>query len=397
MNKSIKSNTIKIKEKTALLDAIEITNIKILHINNFDILINQQLLEVSNGSAKYCTPSGENFTRLCIKNDGLIDKLISGSKIISNKKIDYCILQITIKNSEIGNLKCLSVKQYLNYLEIIQKHLENKYGIITDFSNVSLKKIEINRTCVLDDDFKNYHRVFSLIMANLPHYMKNQTEFKTNTKDNIEYETYYATSAKNSNSERCLMFKIYDKSKQMENRIVIKNNHMRLEITLLGTERIKKSLGTNCFRELTDITINNFFNNQIQKMIVQPFQKWQDARDKYLLELMKKERKRDIKHWQTNVLRILANEEIQQRKPILLDVTELMPLIDYLDVIPRRKYDIRVNFRKQSQKYESVFCNNDNSRMNEVLTKLTAQEDIARDNENNTVKIPHIDGIPETV
>lgn len=395
MNKENRTNTksdnINIQEHIALLDALQLNNIKILHIKNFENLVNRQILEISNSPAIYCCPDGQMFTRLYIENDGVIDRLIAGSKIVSHKKIDYCNMQVTIKNSEIGNLICYTVEQYCDKLHEIQKHLENKYGIITDFTNVSLKKIEINRTICLDENFENYHRIFNLIMSNLPKYLQNQMDFRKSKKNDIKFETYCATSARKPNSERHINFKIYDKSKALESSIIITNSYMRTEFTISGTERIKKSLGTNCFKKLTDKTINDFFNTQIHKIIVTPFEKWQKERNKYIIRLMKEQRQTDIRHWQTNVLRILQNEEIKQKSPVLLDITEIMPLIDYLNLTPRRKYDIRVNFRKQANKYENVFCNNDNAKMDEILTKLTTVK-----SRNHTTNIPCFGGITQT-
>lgn len=363
-----------LKEKIALLDAITCTNIRILHINNFDFLIKEQILEVSNSPGKYVTSSGQIFTRLCVQ-DKLVNKLVAGSKIADSKKIDYCILEISIK-SETGNLNCLSVVEYLDYLKIIQKHLEDTYGILTDFSAVALKKVEINKTFKLEDNFDDYHRVFQLMMANLPGYLSNQSDFKKNTKKGIEYGTYAATSATKRNSERCLTLKIYNKSNQLEKRgVILRNNYARVEITLFGTERIKKSLGTNHFHELTDEVINDFFDDQMRKMFVHSLKKGKEERDKYIVRLMKKQRKKDLQHWQVDVLRILSNEEIRQEKPIILDITDLMPLVEELNVKTKDKYNIRVRFRNQAKKYEDVFCNNDNARLQEVLTKLISKND----------------------
>lgn len=373
-----------IREKTALIDAVTLSNVRILHINDFDFLIRQQALEVGNSPSKYVTSSGQVFTRLRIE-DKLINKLVAGSKIADGKKIDYCILMVTIK-SETGNLNCLSVVEYSDYMNTIQKHLEDTYGILADFSAVALKKIEINKTFFLEDNFNDYHRVFQLMMRNLPKYLKNQINFQINTKDNLEYGTYMATSARKGNSERCLTLKIYNKSKQLEKRgVIFENSCARVEITLSGTERIKKSLGTNYFHELTDEVINNFFDDQMRKMFVDPLKKWKEERDKYIVKLMKKQRKQDLQHWQVNVLRILASEEIRQKNPVLLDITQLMPLVGELNVKTKDRYNIRVRFRNQAKKYEDVFCNNDNARLQEVLIKLISKDD--------TNDVTQIDGI----
>ena len=47
---------------------------------------------------------------------------------------------------------------------MIAAHLAFDYGINVDFSDVSVKELEINRTFRLDNDFSEYHRVINLIM-----------------------------------------------------------------------------------------------------------------------------------------------------------------------------------------------------------------------------------------
>lgn len=376
-----------IREKTALLDKLTLSNIIIKDFKDFDKLVRKEIIEVSPTQIQYITPSKKMFKRLLIDNDNLIDKMVAGSKVMGNKRIDYCNLSTTIKNSELGNLNCYTVNEYQEQLQKIKNHLETKYGIIADFSNVTVKELEINRTFRLSHNFETYHRVLNLIMTNLPSYMKNQMDYKKINKGSSEYQTYYATSKTTNKSKRYLLFKIYNKSKAIENIILLTDSYMRVEFKIVSAEKIKKSLGTNKFLDLTDNSINNYFNSQIHKMIIQPFQNWKINRDKYIIKLMQEQRIQDVRHWQTNVLRILQNEEIAQKRPIILDIEEIILLVNKLDIKNNRKSDIKRNFRKQSIKYENVFCNRDDLKMNEILEKLVAKDDN---------KLPRIGGIPKT-
>lgn len=387
-----------VREKTALLDKIELGNIRILDFKKYDELIKKEILELSSSPVRYVTAGGKTFNKLIIENDGLIDRMISGAKIMGNRRIDFCNMSVTIKNNEMGNLACYTVSEYLELLQKIQNHLENDYGIITDFSEVMLKEMEINRTFRLDGDFGDYHRVLNLIMTNLPSFMRSQMDCKKVVNGCSEYQTYYAASKTTNKSKRYLLFKIYNKSRAVENIILLTDSYMRVEFRIVGAEKIKKALGTNKFAGLTDQLINTYFDSQIQKMIVKPFHRWQENRNKYLLKLMREQRQKDIRHWQTNVLRILQNEEISQKRPILLDAEELMPVVDQLGLKNNRKCDAKRNFRRQSKKYETVFCNDDNKKMDEILEKLTAKEAVKNitQNDNGTVKKPHIDGMQKT-
>jgi hypothetical protein len=383
----------KIREKTALLDQLEVGGITILDFENFEELIKKNIVEVSTSKVRYRTLTGQEFTRLNIEKDSLIDKMVAGSKVMGNKKIDYCNISTTIKDNEVGNLACYTVSDYVEQFMEIQKWLKNQYGIEADFSDMTLKEIEINRTFKLDNDFEAYHRIIQLIMTNLPNYMRNQMDYREVTKGSSEYQTYYATSKATNKSKRYLLFKIYNKTKAIENIILLTDSFMRVELKLVGAEKIKKALGTNRFAELTDKLINEYFDNQIQKMIMQPYQRWQKERNKYLVELMKDQHNNSY-HWITNTLRILQDNEIRQKKPILLDIEELIPLVNKI-ISPKKRNDIKHTFRTQAQQYEKAFCNNDNLKMLEIIEKLTSKEEPTLNQDTDQDTPPNV-GIPRT-
>lgn len=380
----------KLKPRQALLDKAVFGNIGILGFDNIENLIKNDIVEITSSKVKYITASGQVFNRLLIENDGVIDRMVAGSKLIQNKRVDYCNLETTIKNDKVGNLVCYTLDDYVGRLIEINNHLKNTYGIEADFSDLTVKELEINRTFKLAGNFEDYHRVINLIMTNLPSYMKNQMDYKKVVKGNTEYQTYYATSKTTNKSKRYLLFKIYNKTKAIEHIILITDSYMRVEFRLVGAEKVKKALKYNRLAELSDQIINEYFDNQIKSMIVQPFKKWKQERDKYLVKLMKDERERDIRHWQTNVLRILQNEEIAEKRPVLLDIEELIPLVDKLNLPSKRRSEVKSNFRKQAHKYESVFCNNDDAKIQEILDKLTVKD--TAETAVNTVIKPTIDG-----
>lgn len=379
-----------VQERTALLDKIVFGNIQILQFNDMKKLIDREVVEVSTSKVKYVTASGDEFSKLLIEQDGVINKMSAGSRMFGRKKVDYCSLETTIGNEEFGNLYCYSFDDYVDKLRAIQDHLETEYGIVADLSDITVKEIEINRTFKLNGKVEQYHRVLNLIMTNLPGQFKNQNEWKKVEKGSSRYQTYYATSRKVPTSKRYVLFKIYDKTSELERTIVLTESYMRVELRLVGAEKVKKALHTNRFFEMSDDLFNSYFDDQMEKMICKPFDKWKSTRDKKLLDLMKQQREKDIRHWQTNVLRLLQNEEIAQKRPVLLDIEELIPLIDKLDFSSNRKWDVKSNFRKQAKKYESVFCNGDHLKLDEIIQKVTAKDtDIAG-------MIPDIDGMSKS-
>lgn len=363
-----------VQERTALLDKIVFGNIQILQFADMKDLIDREIVEVSTSKVKYVTASGEEFSTLLIEQDGVIDKMKAGSMMSKGKKVDYCSLETTVGNEEFGNLYCYTFDDYIGKLMTIQDHLEAEYGIVADLSDMTVKEIEINRTFRLNGDFEQYHRVLNLIMTNLPSQFRNQSDWKKVEKGSSRYQTYCATSSRTQKSKRYMLFKIYDKTAALEQTIVLTDSYMRVELRLIGAEKVKKALHTNRFFEMSDELFNSYFDDQMYKLIQKPLSKWKSTRDKKLLELIKGERSRDIRHWQTNVLRILQNEEIAQKRPVLLDIEELIPLIDKLDLSANRKWDVKNNFRKQAKKYESVFCNNDHLKLDEIIQKITVKD-----------------------
>lgn len=362
-----------IKENVALIDKVIFSGITIVDIEDIDELVTRGIIEPGDCKVPYYTETWQKFRSLLIEHDGVIDKMVAGGTKLNRVEMSYCTLECNVKNQGYGNLACYTVEDYAARLKEIQQHLLLEYGILADFTYITVKEIEINRTFKLDREFVDYHRAITVLMNNLPTYLKSQMEYMKIEQNSVEYETYYATSKKTNKSKRYLLLKIYNKSKALENIVLLTDSYMRVEFRLIGTEKIKKDLGTFRFLELTDKIVNEYFDNQVQKLIVGPLQKWQQSRDKYLIKLMKQQRQDDIRHWQTNVLRILQNEEIKQKRPILLDIEELIPLVDQLKLNSKRKSDVKKNFRKQAQKYETVFCAGDRQKLDEIVDKLTVK------------------------
>lgn len=363
---------VRINEDTALLDRAVFYNIRIKSIEDFEKLISKEILEPGlYKKIRYITESGQEFASLHIKGDGLIDKMTAGAKVIGNTRVDYCNLDTSIKNSQVGNLACYTVEQYTEQLERIQEQLSTAYGIETDFSHIALKEIEINKTFRLDGAFEDYARVLTLIMSNLPAAFKGQMDYINREQGIRKKNTYYASSAHSRKSTKYMLFKIYNKGKSVENTIVLDDTYMRVEIRLIGSEKVKNALGTNRFSELTDEIINQYFDAQMEKLIFKPYRQWKKKRDAYLLKLLKEQMQQNPRHWIVDTLRILQNEEIEKQSPVLLDVNEIMELIDRLTEDRKQRYKIKSSFRKQAQKYETVFCNNDDRKLAELNIKMS--------------------------
>lgn len=357
-------------ENVALMDKCIFSGALVEDIENIQDLINRGIVEISTSKQKYLTKSMQEFTRLSLHDD-LIDKFNVGA---SSKMIGiYGNLQTSIKDQRYNNLYCYSVGEYQEYLESIKDHLYTEYGIIADFSNLRLKQAEINRTFRIDGNFTSYKRVFKLLMANLPKssYMKNQAIFKDKTNaGGYEYGTFYAKSGKKNYME----LKIYDKKKALYGFVVLTDNWIRFELKLVGAAKIKRELKTNLIYELTDEKLNEWFYKKMQKFFIEPIAKWRDDRNERVIALMEEQRATNLKNWITNTIGILQDREIEQDYPELLDIEELLPLLDNLDIKPKRKYKVKCAFRNRVEQAHRTLQNRDDLKLDEVLKKLAAQE-----------------------
>lgn len=329
-------------------------------------------------SDKYVTRSNQAFSYLKIKNDGEINQLKAGKSGLGNQ---YVTLQTNVCDGNIGNLQGNTVTEYHEQIKRIEKKLQSNYGIQASFDNSTVNYIEINRTFRLEHDFSAYSRDIELILAEMPR-MNYTSEFGYTLSDDtyfdekfnkIETHTVWNKRGK-SKCKSFQMVSIYNKSKQIRGVIYLDGDYMRFEITLAGVKNIQSAFKTTKLYELTDEKINQYFAEQIDKLIVKPLDRWRAKRNAYLKKLIKSEREKDIYNWQVNVLRVLNTQEnIHHGKPCLLDVSELYPIIDKIKDI-NRKQRVKDRFLVQAEKYESIFCNRDDLKLQEIIDKLLVVE-----------------------
>ena len=370
------------------LDKIGLKDGEIISIDDLEELKQRNVLFVNekskksddeqNTSDKYVTRSNQAFSYLRIKKDGEINQLKAGKSGLGKQ---YVILQTNVCNGNISNLQGNTVKEYHEQIKRIEKKLQSNYGIQASFDNSTVNYIEINRTFRLEHDFNAYSRDIELILAEMPR-MNYVSEFGDTLLDDTYFEEKFNqiethTVWNKRGKSKCKSFQmvsIYNKSKQIRGVIYLDGDCMRFEITLVGVKNIQSAFKTTKFYELTDEKINQYFADQIDKLIVKPLDRWRSKRNAYLKKLIKSEREKDIYNWQVNVLRVLNTQEnIHHGKPCLLDVSELYPIIDKIKDI-NRKQRVKDRFLVQAEKYESIFCNRDDLKLQEIIDKLLVVE-----------------------
>lgn len=371
------------------LDKIGLKDGEIISIDDLEELKQRNVLfvnekskksdvESQNTSDKYVTRNNQSFSYMKIKKDGEINQLKAGKSGFGKQ---YVTLQTNVCDGNIGNLQGNTVKEYHEQIKRIEKKLQSNYGIQASFDNSTVNYIEINRTFRLEHDFNAYSRDIELILAEMPR-MNYVSEFGDTLLDNtyfeekfnqIEAHTVWNKQGKSKNKQ-FQMVSIYNKSKQIRGAIYLDGDCMRFEITLVGVKNIQSAFKTTKLYELTDEKINQYFAEQIDKLIVKPLDRWRAKRNAYLKKLIKSEREKDIYNWQVNVLRVLNTQEnIHHGKPCLLDVSELYPIIDKIKDI-NRKQRVKDRFLVQAEKYEKIFCNRDDLKLQEIIDKLLVVE-----------------------
>lgn len=363
-----------VNQNTALIDKMVLNNLLITDISDIDYLADIGVLEVNPNPdvRSYCTDGG-SFRQLKIKQDDKIDLLSAGTVKTGKIWHTYCNLHTSVQRYN-SNLRCYTVGDYQKQVNDIQTALRGKYGVVLDTMWATIKQIEINRTIRLNDDFKWYHRVLQLIMFNLPYPFAKQMDFKKKAAGEIQCDTYYATTKKTAKSKKYQELKIYNKSKQLQ--FIVSDGWMRVELKIVGASKVKKELGTNDLSELTDGQINDYFDRMMQKLIVQPYRKWQEQQKKEIKKIMQEQRKINLKRWQIGTLTRILDEEIDRQCPVALDIDQILAVVPELKDVPVKYIKaIQQNMDDQAGKCAAVLCNYDSERMEEIIEKLTSKSD----------------------
>lgn len=369
----------KIKLQDGEIISIDNEMVETLKFQNILFVNEQSKEEQEKESNRYVTSDGkQNFSYMKIKGDGEINVLKAGKCACSKQ---YVKLETSVCDEQLGNFVGNTLKEYQEQIDRIENKLLDNYGINASFRNANVNYIELNRTFELNHPFEEYKRPIKLILDEMPK-MKYLSEFG---RDKVidtyfvekveEIETYSVCNKRKSksNNKSLKILTFYNKGKQVQGVIYLDGNYMRVEIKLIGLKNIHKAFHSNNLYEITDDVINNYFEEQIKTLIVKPLKKWKAKRKTYLKKLLKTERDRDISTWQVNVLRVLNTHESLYNKPCLLDVSELDSIVDGLADIKRKKR-VKDNFRKQANKYEHIFCNGDDVKLQEIIDKLLAKE-----------------------
>lgn len=348
------------KEKSKIaIDKIILGNFVVQEIKDIEELEMLGILSVEKKAEHYAIDSQNNqYNNIHIRNSQFFDDFYYGrNKLTGNY---YGKLEISVYGKSNHNLDGWTIDELKNHIEKIQKYLE-EMGIIVDFQFLKVKRIEINKTIMLEGECYHYHRVLKQIIKLLPKNLQH-TQYIYN--DDAQNYTYYS----GSNS---VELKIYNKTGQLEKifNILVDENYLRFEIVLSGYETIVNSLKTNLLLEITQEEINNYFISFINDNVIKTHDKWINASQNQIIKIIKQKQK--VRNTWDEVLEVLLNYEISNDIPLLLDYENLINLLDKIKFKNKQtKYKAKKRIKEIVNKNAPIFNQNDTKKYVEIIEKL---------------------------
>lgn len=318
------------------------------------------------GENLYYLKDGHAFSRLKIVDNYMFGVCTVYMKCMNGTRFVYASMDISIGTVRETNFQNQTMEEFKLRLDTIREYLVNKYGVVADFMQATFKNLEINVTLPLKHKFKEYHRVFNLMMYNVVlRNSKPTLEFKAENKKNAEQEVTGICKKNN-----CLEVKIYDKARQLreQNKADLLGEYMRLEITLLTTRKIREVFGTNRVYQITNKMIEQYFEKQCRKLLIKPYEKWKEKNRGQLKKIMEEHRGKSERNWKANLLKQCSNLEQKNLLPVLLDIDDLLQIMKETDRHGNYQRDKR-SLLQQAELY-TVYLNHDSRKFEEIFSKL---------------------------
>lgn len=318
------------------------------------------------GENLYYLKDGHAFSRLKIVDNYMFGVCTVYMKCMNGTRFVHASMDISIGTVGETNFQNQTMEEFKLRLDTIREYLVNKYGVVADFMQATFRNLEINVTLPLKHKFKEYHRVFNLMMYNVVlRNSKPTLEFKAENKKNAEQEVTGICKKNN-----CLEVKIYDKARQLreQNKADLLGEYMRLEITLLTTRKIREVFGTNRVYQITNKMIEQYFEKQCRKLLIKPYEKWKEKNREQLKKIMEEHRGKSERNWKANLLKQCSNLEQKNLLPVLLDIDDLLQIMKETDRHGNYQRDKR-SLLQQAELY-TVYLNHDSRKFEEIFSKL---------------------------
>ena len=357
------SQKILINSNDALIDKVILYNFTVEDVYDLTELELQGLASVEKQSNIYAeTNTGKKYNHIHIPKCGLFDDFYYGRSPLTTEFFGK--LEISVNRDQYHNLNCLSVTELKSRVNDIERYLADELGILVDFTNIKMKKMELNKTTELDGNYNEYSRILNTIISLLP---KRLSKKRAYFEDNITNTLYSGNASE--------MLKIYNKTAQLnkEYNTNLKKNYIRFEITLNNESgKIKNVFGSAKLWDLTAEKINAYFDNFVTDNIIAPYHSHQKFMVKIVSKLLVDEYKKSSHKWVENVLLYVSNFELENKLPLLFDIEDIKPLLDNLHLKNRStKHYIYKRFEVKAQEYSHFLSKKNKEKYEEIIKKLS--------------------------
>lgn len=305
----------------------------------------------------------DNFNLIKITDNTLFNGLkIDVKKIGENSFIQYATLDLSIKQKGNNNLAPLTVGAYLQKVQAVFKYIQERYGIYMDISDIKFQSIELNATIELNNEFSEYIRAFDLLMDLAPKTYKDHKTHKDRLTNKVDYMVIYNKS---------IACKFYNKADQLQEVYSFDTgkNILRVEYTILNSEKMKDIFGHCELNKLNDEDIKQFVKTKFESDFISRFEKFKEGNSSKLIKIAKQYRK-DHKQWIKSYLMYLVNYELKSKQPLLSDIEDLKEVIKAVD---------KINFSRNWKQVEKNIPDLDsmigvNEKVQEIFKKIIAIE-----------------------
>lgn len=304
----------------------------------------------------------DNFNLIKITDNTLFNGLKIDVKKVGNSFIQYATLDLSIKQKGNNNLVPLTTGAYIQKVQAVFKYIQERYGIEMDISNVKFEKIELNATIELNNSFSEYIRAFDLLMDLAPKSYKDHKTHKDRLTGQVDYMVIYNKS---------IACKFYNKADQLQEvyNLDTGKNILRVEYTILNSEKMKDIFGHCELNKLNNTDIKQFVKSKFESDFISRFEKFKDGNKNNLIKLAKLYRK-DQKQWIKSYLMYLVNYELKTKKPLLSDIEDLKEVIKAVD-----KNNYSRNWKQIEKNNTELQCMiGVNEKVQEIFNKIVAIE-----------------------
>lgn len=320
----------------------------------------------------YLPNINKGISKITIRDNKIFSDLIIGcSRDSRSRPHEYIYLTITVDNAKGDNLEPMSYIEYSHYIEKVISYIADTYGVYLHTNLMKVKYMEINTNILLSKKFSEYGRGLRLLMS-----FPDKRFGKLSTYDSVSKSkkntTLTGESYKRGNKSIELI--LYDKSKQMEDRgkkteTSEPPQYLRIEYRLLNPKKVEAELGSSYWKDLNDNIISDWFIDRFKRQILDKYVEWEEDRQKGLVKLISKCRKKSSKTWHHLLMQEIRNLSELNGISYILDIEQVHEAICH---IPNssKYYSRSINAINKIDIDKDIYRNHDMEKIQEIINGI---------------------------